>query len=88
MGIDRRVRLAGAGAQFLPARAASAEDRPVTPVEARMKAVVVGPDGAILGRGGAGGQELRGRTGQEDASVDVHGSLLTLTRPLSYAVRR
>lgn len=48
MDIDRRVLLAGAAAQFLPASAASAEDRPITPVEARMKAVVVGPDGASL----------------------------------------
>jgi NADPH:quinone reductase len=48
MDIDRRALLTGAAAQFLPARAASAEDHPITPVEARMKAVVVGPDGASL----------------------------------------
>jgi len=48
MDIDRRFLLAGAAAQFLPARAATAEDRPITPAEARMKAIVVGPDGASL----------------------------------------
>ncbi|CAA2158641.1 Phthiocerol synthesis polyketide synthase type I PpsC [Methylobacterium brachiatum] len=48
MDLDRRLLLAGAAAQLLPARTARAEDRQVTPAGARMKAVVAGPEGAIL----------------------------------------
>jgi NADPH2:quinone reductase len=48
MDIDRRLLLAGAAAQFLPVRAAIAEDRRITPVDTRMKAIVVGPEGASV----------------------------------------
>lgn len=48
MDIDRRLILAGAAAQLLASHAATAEDRPIAPIETRMKAIVVGPEGPSL----------------------------------------
>jgi NADPH:quinone reductase len=48
MDIDRRLLLAGAAAQILPVRAATAEERPLPQADARMKAVVARSEGVSV----------------------------------------
>jgi NADPH:quinone reductase len=48
MDFDRRLLLMGATAKLLASQAAVAEERPINPAGARMKAIVAGPEGASL----------------------------------------